>query len=79
MPNNIGAWEMVVIAILILVIFAGRGLPELGRNLGRSLAGFRRAAQAPAKAPDKNETVGLAKPTNPNETVGPTGPTEPGD
>ncbi|MDR1921039.1 MAG: twin-arginine translocase TatA/TatE family subunit [Candidatus Adiutrix sp.] len=74
MPSNIGAWEMVVIAILILVIFGGRSLPELGRSLGRSLAGFRRAAQAPVKAPNQNEKVDLAKPTSQNEKVDPTGP-----
>ena len=38
-----GLWELIVIVILVVVIFGGRKLPELGKGLGQGLANFRRA------------------------------------
>ncbi len=46
--GNIGAWELIIIAILVIVIFGGKKLPELGRGLGRGLANFRQAVKEPA-------------------------------
>ena len=40
----IGFPEMLVIAVLALLIFGPRKLPELGRSLGKALAEFRRAS-----------------------------------
>jgi len=47
-----GIWEIIVIVILVVVIFGGRKLPELGRGLGQGLANFRRALrEAPSDKP----------------------------
>jgi sec-independent protein translocase protein TatA len=48
--GNIGAWELIIIAVLVLVIFGGKKLPELGRGLGRGLANFRQAVKEPGPA-----------------------------
>jgi sec-independent protein translocase protein TatA len=40
----IGFPEMLVIAVLALLIFGPRKLPELGRSVGKALAEFRRAS-----------------------------------
>jgi sec-independent protein translocase protein TatA len=40
----IGMPEMVVIAIIALIIFGPRKLPELGKSLGKSIAEFKRAS-----------------------------------
>lgn len=40
----IGFPEMLVIAVLALLIFGPRKLPELGRTVGKALAEFRRAS-----------------------------------
>ncbi|MGL4209104.1 MAG: Sec-independent protein translocase subunit TatA/TatB [Candidatus Adiutrix sp.] len=45
--GTIGAWELIVIVILVLVIFGGKRLPELGRSLGQGLANFRQGVKAP--------------------------------
>ena len=40
----IGFPEMIVIAMVALIIFGPRKLPELGRSLGRSINEFKRAS-----------------------------------
>jgi Tat protein translocase TatB subunit len=40
----IGTTEMLVIAVVALVIFGPRRLPEIGRTIGKSLSEFKRAS-----------------------------------
>ena len=40
----IGMPEMVIIAVVALIIFGPRKLPELGKSLGKSIAEFKRAS-----------------------------------
>src|SRR5205085_5834987 len=40
----LGTTELLVIALVALVLFGTRKLPELGRSLGKSLAEFKRAS-----------------------------------
>jgi len=40
----LGTTEMLVIAVVALIIFGPRKLPELGKSLGKSLAEFKRAS-----------------------------------
>jgi sec-independent protein translocase protein TatA len=44
MFGPIGMPEMIVIAVIALIIFGPRTLPELGKSLGKSLAEFKRAS-----------------------------------
>ena len=44
MFGPIGMPEMIVIAVIALVIFGPRKLPELGKSLGKSIAEFKRAS-----------------------------------
>jgi len=41
---GIGAQELLVIAVIALLVFGPKRLPELARSLGRGLAEFRRAS-----------------------------------
>ena len=41
----IGSWELIVILIVVLVLFGGKKLPELARNLGKGLREFKKASQ----------------------------------
>ena len=41
----IGSWELIVIMIVVLVLFGGKKLPELARNLGKGMREFKKASQ----------------------------------
>jgi TatA/E family protein of Tat protein translocase len=41
---GIGGWEMLLIAVVALLVFGPKRLPELARQMGRGLAEFRRAS-----------------------------------
>ncbi len=56
--GSIGVWELIIIAILVMVIFGGKRLPELGRGLGKGLANFRQAVREPE--PTQAETAAPA-------------------
>jgi sec-independent protein translocase protein TatA len=43
MFGNLHIQEIILIIVIILVIFGGKRLPELGRGLGRGLRNFRKA------------------------------------
>jgi len=43
MLKNIGTTEIILIAVVILVLFGGRKLPELGRGIGDAVKEFKKA------------------------------------
>ena len=43
MLANIGSVEIIVIAVIILILFGGKKLPEMGKGLGESLKEFKNA------------------------------------
>lgn len=49
---GIGAPELILILIILLVLFGGKNLPELSRNLGRALKEFRDSMK---ENPDDNQ------------------------
>lgn len=51
--GSVGVPEMIVIAVLALLIFGPRRLPELGRQVGKALAEFRRASMEIRRAIDE--------------------------
>jgi Tat protein translocase TatB subunit len=44
--GNLGFWEIFGLGLLALVIFGPDRLPEVARNLGRTIAAFRREANS---------------------------------
>jgi sec-independent protein translocase protein TatA len=62
-PNMLGismpsGWEWIVILIVAVLIF-GRRLPEVSRNLGRSIADFKKGMKDASEA--KDDIAGDAK------------------
>ncbi len=38
---NFGFWEMVIIALVVLLLFGGKKIPELMRGLGKGVKNFK--------------------------------------
>ena len=45
MLKNIGATEIIVVAVLLLVFFGGKKLPELAKGIGDSIKEFKNAVK----------------------------------
>lgn len=41
MPLTIGVWEWVIIALVIVLLFGGKKIPELMRGLGKGMKSFK--------------------------------------
>ena len=42
---SVGPWQVVIIVLVALMVFGGKGLPTLGRQLGRGFRQLRRVAR----------------------------------
>ena len=56
-----GMQELIVILIIVLILFGGRRLPEIGAGMGKAIRNFRGATsdpekKEPEKIDDKNQT-----------------------
>jgi sec-independent protein translocase protein TatA len=60
MPGNIGALEIGIVLVIVLIIFGPKRLPELGRSLGRGLREFK--GSVTGEHDDKPLTGELDKP-----------------
>ena len=70
-----GVWQLVIIAILVIVIFGGKRLPELGKGLGQGWTNFRQALRQ-SKSAEKGETLSA---DDPAATVGQAAESKPSD
>ncbi|HET7099021.1 MAG TPA: twin-arginine translocase TatA/TatE family subunit [Patescibacteria group bacterium] len=43
MFNNIGSTELILILVIVLLIFGGKKLPELGKGLGQVINEFKKS------------------------------------
>jgi sec-independent protein translocase protein TatA len=59
--GRFSVWEIVVIVILVVLIFGGRRLPELGRGLGKGLANFRNSLKEGTGGSDAKPSDGPAE------------------
>lgn len=41
--NNFGGWETILIVVLILILFGGRRIPQLAKDLGQGIREFKNA------------------------------------
>lgn len=52
-PFNLGGGEIVVIAVVFLVLFGGKKLPEMAKGLGQGIREFKQAVKEPQDEPTK--------------------------
>jgi sec-independent protein translocase protein TatA len=72
--------HLLIIAIILLVLFGGRKLPELGKGLGEGLKGFKEGlkgiADTPPATPTVQQSVASAPPTSSTPVAPTTGTTQ---
>jgi len=57
---GLGMQELLVILVIVVILFGGKKLPEVGKNLGKALRGFKQAEEETTrelqKAAEKTDT-----------------------
>ena len=51
---GLGTTELLVIAFVIVLLFGGRKLPQLGRSLGSAITNFKKGLNAPDEKSENN-------------------------
>jgi sec-independent protein translocase protein TatA len=75
MFGNLGFWEITILALVILLVFGAKRLPEIGQSLGKGIREFKRSlkeigteverADAPEKiAPPRRAQVAPSPPAD---------------
>ena len=59
MPFGIGATELIIVLVIVLIIFGPKKLPQLGRSLGGGLREFKGAVTGSGKDDDDEDDSGL--------------------
>ena len=49
---GMGASELMIILVIVLLLFGASKLPELGRSLGSGLSNFKKGLRCPVAGPD---------------------------
>ncbi len=61
---GIGSWEVVILALIVLVLFGGSRIPTLARSLGKSITEFKKGVQGiedEGTSPENKETKQSSK------------------
>jgi len=56
MFKNIGTTEIIIIAVVLVILFGGKKIPEFVRSLGQSIKEFRKAVTDEDSKKDKADT-----------------------
>jgi len=62
-------WHLVILAIIVIVLFGGKKLPELGKGLGEGLRGFKEGMKGITEDTNKNADASHAVTPKPEETI----------
>ena len=53
--GNLGVVEIVLIALIVLLLFGGRKIPELMQGIGRGIRSFKEGARGAGEEPKQKE------------------------
>lgn len=53
---NLGIWEILLIALIVLLIFGGKKIPELMRGLGKGIRSFKDGMNGKEDLEDKKQS-----------------------
>lgn len=57
MPLGIGATELIIVLVIVLIIFGPKKLPQLGRSLGGGLREFKDSVSGKDKDDDEPDVI----------------------
>lgn len=72
MPFNIGPGELLLLAVVALLLFGPRRLPEIGKSVGEGIASFKRAMNTMTEVP----AAPAPRPARPKPAVQPALPAQ---
>ena len=72
MPFGIGAGEIIIILVIVLLIFGPKRLPELGRSMGRGMREFKESVTGKDKDDEDEPAQIEASGATPEEREGAT-------
>ena len=64
---NLHLYEIIVIVLIIVIIFGGKRLPELGRGLGKGMRNFRKALSGKDDEPDDTSSEAKSQGARPDK------------
>jgi sec-independent protein translocase protein TatA len=67
MPGWISPWELLLLALVVLLVFGPKRLPEMGRSLGKGMREFKTAITSDSS--DSDDKPELPAASTPPETV----------
>ncbi|MDE3105857.1 MAG: twin-arginine translocase TatA/TatE family subunit [Acidobacteriota bacterium] len=67
MGDLLQPWHLILLAIIVIVLFGGKKLPELGKGLGEGLRGFKEGMKGVTD--EANKPADTAAPANKTEQV----------
>ena len=65
MPFQIGATELIILLVVLLLVFGPKRLPEMGRSVGRGIREFKDSVSGDEK---RDEPAAAVTPAPPSQT-----------
>lgn len=69
MPFGVGATELIILLVIVLIIFGPKKLPQLGRSLGGGLREFKNSVSGKGGDDDDDEPEVIEGPDRSNVTT----------
>jgi sec-independent protein translocase protein TatA len=63
---NLGPWEITIILVIVLILFGGKRLPSLAKDLGTGIKEFKKSLTSAAT--DEEEKQNIEEDTTPKNT-----------
>ena len=60
--GQLGAQELIIILLIVLLLFGARKLPELSRSIGQSIKEFRKASEDADQTPADDDHATVSPP-----------------